>query len=62
MAKEYKKVLKNAYIDNCSKRFTESMQDFLDRNPNIKIVYVINHDRFNVTVIYEEMIEVKNDY
>ena len=54
-----KKVLKNEYIDNCTKKFSDALQDFLDRNPNIKIVHVINHDMFSVTIIYEQLIEVK---
>lgn len=59
MAKlEYKKVLKNKLIDN-SPSFTTNMRDFLDKHPDIKVIEVITHSPYHVTIIYQELIEVK---
>ena len=59
-SKKFKKVLRNKRIDTIEHGFTENLQRFLNDNPDIKIVSVITHEIYNVTIIYQELIEVKN--
>ena len=54
--KEYKKVLNQRHIDNCS-NFSENLQRFLDNHPDIKIVETIVHKPYHITIIYQELIE-----
>jgi len=57
MNKEYKKVLKQVYIDNCPS-FNLNMDKFLDNNPEVKILHTIVHQPYHVTIIYQELKEI----
>ena len=53
--KEYKRVLKSEHITNYS-NFSLNLQNFLDENPDIKIIDTIVHKAYHVTIIYQELI------
>jgi hypothetical protein len=50
--KEFKKVLKNVLIDNVP-NFTNNLRDFLNDHPDIKIIQIIKHQPYHITIIYE---------
>ena len=59
--KEYKIVLKshNVYGYADGSTFNKRLTSFLEENPNIKIENIIQHDKFDITIIYSILEEVK---
>jgi len=53
--KEYKKVIKQVHIDNQT-NFSNNLESFLNRNPDIKIITTILHKPYHITIIYEVLI------
>jgi hypothetical protein len=58
--KEFKKVLRSICIDNNSS-FNDNLQSFLTNNPNIKILNIITHKPYHITIIYEVLVLVTLD-
>ena len=56
--REYRKVLTNQHITNDG-NFSRNLESFLKANPDIKIIETIVHKPYHVTIIYQEMVEVK---
>jgi len=57
--KEYKKLLKAKSINNLN-NFERDINDFLKQNQDIKIVKIISHKAYHITVIYEKLIPVNH--
>ena len=55
--KEFKKILKQVHITN-ENNFNNDLQNFLDTNPEVKIVNTIVHKPYHVTIIYEVSVPV----
>ena len=55
--KEYKKVLKQVHIDN-DYDFSRNLQIFLDANPDLKIIEIIVHKPYRITIIYQVLEEI----
>ena len=56
--KEFKTELKQIHITN-EINFTDNLQRFLDKNNGVKILHIIKHSPYNVTLIYEVKVEIK---
>ena len=56
--KEYQRVFKQVHITNDSS-FSDNLNWFLEKHPNMKIEQTIVHKPYHVTIIYSELIEVK---
>lgn len=65
MNKQYKKAIKRVNIsDNgqsnyCKNNFESNLDRFLNNNQSIKIIHIIQHSVYDITIIYEELIEIK---
>jgi len=57
--KEYKKVLESMNFNMCESEFHYELNKFLLTNSNIKIEHIIEHGKYNITLIYSYLKEVE---
>jgi hypothetical protein len=56
--KEYKKEICQEHITNAGSSWTDNFKEFLKRNQGIKILHIIKHQPYQITIVYEKMVEI----